>query len=158
MCKGCSMPFPFSIELLLSLMTFLFIYMIAIFAFMLYWRSRREQQRREFEDQNETLESKLRLMGESATRASSLAKQIDIEIEAMTAAAMHAKDDAEKARKIAELTTEEREAVASMVRQELGGQLQGKSKKDFWIQAGLGAFFFVLGIITSNVVPLVFQS
>lgn len=148
---------PFSLEMLLSLATFMFIYLVTGFALFAYMKKRRDERRRELQDQNETLESKLRMLAESSSRASSLAKQIDIEIDAMSVTAKRAEENASKAEKLAKLSTEEREAVASLVRSELGDQLEGRGKKDFRTQAGLGLFFFVLGIVASNLVPLMFQ-
>lgn len=148
---------PFSLEAITSLVSFMFIYMVTGFLLYLYMRKRREDRRRNLEDQNETLESKLRLLAESSSRASSLAKQIDIEIGAMTAAAKRAEENANTAERLAKLSSDEREAVATLVRNELGNQLEGRGKKDFRIQASLGLLFFVLGIVASNLVPPLFQ-
>lgn len=124
-------------------------YLACLLAVLLLMRKRREARKLEVEDQNESLESKLRLLGKSATRASSLATQITIEIDAMSAKAVHAKETAENAEKIAALSETERAAVAAMVRQELGGQLQGKEKRDLKMQILLSCTFFVLGILAS---------
>ncbi|MFF5794615.1 hypothetical protein ACFY5D_21435 [Paeniglutamicibacter sp. NPDC012692] len=147
----------FLLDNLLPLMTFLLVYIGLFSGVMALIYSRRRARQLEIQDQNESLESKLRLLGQSATRASSLAKQITIEIDAMTAKAIHAEAAAENAQKIAELSDKEREAVAEMVRRELGGQLQGRGKRDFWTQVALSSVFFILGILASIfvVTPLV---
>lgn len=139
----------FSFNTPLPWVFFLFVYVGFAYGALRHLRSRRAARQRAIEDQNESLESKLRLLGESASRAGSLAKQITIEIDAMTTAADNAKEDAENAQKLAELSETEREAVAAMVREELGGQLQGKGKRDLQIQIGLSSFFFILGIVVS---------
>jgi predicted histidine transporter YuiF (NhaC family) len=148
------MPFLDLIDVVLPVLQLALIYFGLVFAMLVWVRHQREQRRRAEQDQNETLESKLRLLGESSSRAATLAGQIKVEIDAMTTAAEKATADAVEARRVADLSEEERLAVAAMVRRELGTELQGRDKRSIWTNIALSAVFFILGVVASVIVTL----
>ena len=142
------------LDMALPLLQLLLIYFGLMFGMLVWVRHQRELRKRAEQDQNETLESKLRLLGESSGRAANLAAQIKVEIDAMTVKAEKATADALEARRVADLSEDERLAVAAMVRKELGSELQGRDKRSIWVNIGLSAVFFVLGVVSSVIVTM----
>lgn len=123
-----------------------------LFAGLMLWalrmqRMRRQQQR---EDQEQTLESKLRLLSQTSSRAVELSKQVTVEIDGLSEAARKARAEAEEAQAAASLSAEARDAVATLVRKEL----RTSDRRGIWTNVILSAVFFALGVGASIIVNM----
>jgi flagellar biosynthesis/type III secretory pathway M-ring protein FliF/YscJ len=112
----------------------------------------RRRRRQRAQDENDTLESKLRRLANTAGEASVLSKEITVEIDALSAAAETAKEAADRAQTIASLSHEQQAAVAALVRGEVSDEMTGRGRADFWRSVGLSVLFFVLGVVASIIV------
>lgn len=131
---------------------------VVLFALMLYYRERRRRHAERSAETDDSLEVKLRQLGDASSRAADLSKQINVELVSMVESAAQARTDAETAQTLADLSEGERAAVASLVRREMGSELKERSRSDFWKSAGMSLLWFVLGVIATvivafNVVP-----
>lgn len=98
------------------------------------------------------LEARLRRLTELTQETASLSANLVPEIEEQVRTAREAQARAEHASQIASLNESQAEAVKTLLGGELETQLRNSTKRERWLQLGIG---FALGIIASIVGSLI---
>lgn len=140
----------YDVDTWMLILVFAIVYFALLLGALWYLRSRREQRRQREEDRKESLESKVRLLGETAARAVDLSNQVQVQIDALSEAADQARQEAATAEAAASLSREAKAAVETMIRSEL----KTSDRRGVWTNVVLSAVFFVLGIAASVIVNL----
>lgn len=102
----------------------------------------------------QTLEQRLTDLGDLMQSSAQILEQVQAEIQARTALAAKAKQDAEEAQHVAQLNEAQRAAVARLVRAELAGEVAKTSRRSFWQGFVINFLFFIGGAVLSVITTL----
>jgi VIT1/CCC1 family predicted Fe2+/Mn2+ transporter len=97
-----------------------------------------------------TLEDRLEQLGRTMRDAAKLLNQVQAEIEARSARAKNLKEEAQTAEELAKLNQAERDAIATLVRNEIGAETRKATRQSYIA----GALFFIAGVIATVTVTL----
>ncbi|MDX8144694.1 hypothetical protein SK854_21435 [Lentzea sp. BCCO 10_0061] len=94
------------------------------------------------------LEVRLEELSNTMARSAELVAEVEAALEVRQAAVAKLKSEAETAQRVAELSEEHRNAVATLLR----GTVAKEGKKTFWLGALVNLFFFVAGVVVTLLV------
>ncbi len=106
---------------------------------------RRPKQDRDVEAE---LDHRLQELAEAMSRSSELVTEVEAALKVRQVAVAQLKSDAESAQRVAELSEDQRKAVATLLR----GTVAKEGRKTFWLGALVNLIFFAAGVVVTLLV------
>jgi hypothetical protein len=98
------------------------------------------------QDRPQSLEDRLRDLGDLMRSSSRVLEEVQAEIQARITLAENAKRDADEAEQLAQLNDAQRAALARLVRAEVSGEISRGGRRSFWLGVVVNFVFFAAGV------------